>query len=86
VNARPIFPVPLHFRREQTLETVCLTWLRPHMKPDAKTGDDRRVPFPMAPMLQHDLAGADFLYLEGERDSPPEPRHWPYSEVQLQAL
>jgi len=39
-----------------------------HVEQDAKAGGDRCVSLPMAPVLQHDLSGADLLSPEGERD------------------
>jgi cell division protein FtsJ len=41
--------------------------LRLHVQPQAKTGDDRRVSEPLAPMLQDDLSGSGFRSLEEER-------------------
>jgi hypothetical protein len=42
--------------------------LRLHVEPDAKTGGDRWVAFPMTPVLQPDLSGADFLAPKDERN------------------
>src|SRR5262245_7223529 len=41
------------------------------MEQDAKAARDRRISFPMTPVLQHDLSGADLLSAEDENNIAP---------------